>query len=91
MYFARPCNASTFVITSGTKLPNAIIISAPSTASPLTDDSVARAPQRSNAMPTGICATSSARKNAPPAKPTSRALRPSATETSGPITLLDTR
>ena len=53
-------------------------------------DCKARAPQRSNAMPTGICATSSARKNAPPAKPTSRALRPSSKTTSGPITLLDT-
>ena len=52
---------------------------------------VRRAPKRSNHRPTGSCTANSARKNALPAQPSSRALRWRSRTRSGAITELETR
>ena len=67
------------------------IHTAPTTASSDTADTVRRAPKRSNHRPTGSCTANSARKNALPAQPSSRALRWRSRTSSGAITELETR
>ena len=67
------------------------IHTAPSAASSETDDTVRRAPKRSNHNPTGNCTANKARKNALPARPSSAADRWRSRVSSGAITLLETR
>ena len=67
------------------------VASAPSTAKALTPSTVLRGPMRSKLMPTGICATPSARKNMPPASPSVRGESPRSSISSGAITAIDER